>query len=68
MAIIFSSSEYQREHGKAPKGYGRWGFEFEGREFWATGTLTDAKKETVAEIRRVAPEGYTGTVYVNILP
>lgn len=68
MKIEFTDREYCYEHGKGPKGYGRWGFEFEGHEFWATGTLGEAKKACKAEIRRIAPEGYTETVYANILP
>jgi len=68
MKISFSDTEYRREHGSNPKGYGFWGFTFEGYEFWASGTLTDAKKKCKEEIKRVAPEGYTGIVTVNILP
>ena len=68
MKINFSDTEYRREHSKSPKGYGFWGFTFEGHEFWASGTLTDAKKKCEEEIKCVAPEGYTGIVTVNILP
>lgn len=68
MTIEFTDTEYRIEHGRAPKGYGRWGFGFEGYIFWATGTLTQAKKECRAEVRRVAPEGYSLPVMVNILP
>lgn len=69
MKIEFTDSEYRFESGHAPKGYGYWGFEFEGgREFWAYGTLTEAKKACRAHIHGIAPKGYAGTVYVNILP
>ena len=68
MRIEFTDREYRTENGKAPKGYGYWGFEFEGREFWAKGTLGDAKKACREEIKKVAPEGYTEMVFVNILP
>ena len=68
MTIIFSTREYQHEHGKAPKGYGYWGFEFEGLTCWEKGTLRDAKRMAMATIRKAAPAGYTGTVEVNILP
>lgn len=68
MRIEFTEREYWREHGKAPKGRGHWGFEFEGHTFWTAGTLTEAKKACRDEVRRVAPEGYTGMVYVNIMP
>lgn len=68
MKYEFSDSEYRFENGHAPKGYGYWGFSFEGLEFWAYGTLTEAKKACKAEIRRVAPADYIGTVFINILP
>ena len=53
---------------RMPRGYGYWGFEFEGHEFWTTGTLTEAKKACRAHIKEVAPEGYKGYVIVNVLP
>ena len=68
MKIEFTNKEYKYEHGSAPKGYGRWGFTFEGYEFWSTGTLTDAKKACRAEVKRLAPADYKGLVLVNILP
>ena len=68
MTIDFTDREYLRDHGRKPKGRGFWGFEFEGYQFWATGTLTEAKKACRAEVKRLAPEGYTGFVIVNILP
>lgn len=68
MKIEFTDSEYRFENGHAPKGFGYWGFSFEGHEFWARGTLTQAKKECRAEVKRVAPHGYTLPVTVNILP
>ena len=69
MKIEFTDSEYRFESGHAPKGYGRWGFEFEGSyEFWHTGTLTEAKKACREYVKKVAPVGYAETVTVNILP
>ena len=69
MKIEFSDKEYRYENDRAPKGYGRWGFAFEDKyEFWATGTLTEAKKSCREYIKTVAPKGYEGTVEVNILP
>lgn len=69
MKIEFTDSEYRFENGHAPKGFGRWGFQFEGSyEFWATGTLGEAKKACKAYIKEVAPIDYVGTVTVNILP
>ena len=68
MKIEFTDKEYRFENGHAPKGFGYWGFQFEGHEFWASGTLTDAKKACKEEIKRLAPDGYTGYVIVNIMP
>ena len=68
MKIEFTDTEYRIENGRAPKGYGYWGFGFEGREFWAYGTLTEAKKKCRECVRECAPVGYDGTVYVNVLP
>ena len=69
MKIEFTDSRYRFEAGHAPKGYGYWGFKFEGSyEFWHSGTLTEAKKACRKYVREVAPEGYTETVYVDILP
>jgi hypothetical protein len=68
MRIEFTDREYRFENGHGPRGYGYWGFEFEGEEFWARGTLADAKKQCRQHIKEVAPEGYSETVTVNILP
>lgn len=69
ITIDFTTREYVRDHGKAPRGYGRWGFEFEGcYEFWHTGTFAECKKACREYVKSVAPEGYTGFVTVNVLP
>lgn len=68
MTITFTDREYRRDHCTAPRGRGYWGFEFEGHEFWACGTLTEAKKACREEVKRLAPKGYTGFVTVNVLP
>lgn len=68
MRIEFSTREYENEHGVKPRGYGFWLFEFEGYEYEAKGTLTEAKKACKKYVKEVAPEDYTGEVYVNILP
>lgn len=68
MRIEFTDREYRFENGKAPKGYGFWGFTFEGYEFWKRGTLTEAKKACREYVKQVAPADYVGTVDVNILP
>lgn len=68
MRIWFDDNEYRYEHNKAPKGYGCWGFTFEGHEFWAHGTLTEAKKACRQEVKRLAPKNYKDDVWVNVLP
>ena len=69
MKVEFTDSEYRFENGRAPKGYGYWGFAFEGSyEFWCYGTLTEAKKACRAYVKEVALDGYVGTVTVNVLP
>ena len=70
MTIEFTDREYIREHGHAPRGRGCWMFSFEGYEYTARccQTLTEAKKEVKEYIKKIAPEGYTGFVYVNIMP
>lgn len=70
MKIEFTGREYWREHGHAPKGRGCWMFSFEGYEYTARccQTLTEAKKEVREHIRKIAPEGYSEIVYVNIMP
>lgn len=70
MKIEFTDTQYRFEHGHAPKGRGRWIFQFEGQEYWAKGcqTLTEAKKEVKEYIKKIAPKDYIGTVYVNIAP
>lgn len=68
MKIEFTDREYLIEHGHAPRGRGYWGFRFEGRECWQYGTLTEAKKKCREYVKECAPEGYDGTVYVNVEP
>ena len=68
MKIEFTTGAYMRSHGRQPKGRGHWGFAFEGYEYWACGTLTEAKKACRAEVKRLAPAGYTEPVYVTVLP
>ncbi len=68
MTIYFTTREYEMEHGRKPRGRGGWMFEFEGYEYVAIGTLTEAKKKCREYIKEIAPEGYTEDVYVNVLP
>jgi hypothetical protein len=68
MTIEFTDREYIFEHGKRPRGYGCWCFEFEGYQHWEHGTLTEAKKQCRKFIKEVAPEDYKGLVLVNVAP
>lgn len=68
MRIEFSDSNYKWTYGKAPKGYGCWAFKFEGYEVFApASTYAEAKKWCKQKIKELAPEGYTDTVYVEVL-
>jgi hypothetical protein len=65
--IVFSNREYEREHGKAPRGYGNWAFaELEDGDFgpyvFFQGTLTEAKVQARKHF------GSLGASYVAVLP
>lgn len=67
MTITFTDRTYQIVHGKRPRGYGYWGFEFlqNGEQFWHTGSYSDCKKEC----REYAREHFDElTVTVKVLP
>jgi hypothetical protein len=68
MTIEFSTSSYRFTHGREPRGYGAWAFEFEGRQpVWApASTYADAMKWVKAHIRSVAPVDYAGNVVVTV--
>lgn len=68
MDIIFSTREYEYEHGCLPKGRGWWFFTFEDLTFQYTGTFGEAKKACRKYIHQIAPHGYLQTIYVNIEP
>lgn len=69
LVIEFSTREYERSHGRMPRGVGMWGFRFGEHEFWSTpATLTEAKKQCRAEVKRVAGKDCYGIVMVRILP
>lgn len=67
MKIEFSNREYINEYGRIPGGYGYWGFECEGHEFWAYGTLTEAKAVVRKQIKEIAPKDYEGTVIAHVM-
>lgn len=58
--FIFDNTKYVRSHFKAPKGYGRWAFEVNGKVLFACGTLTEAKKQITKSLK--ANGVPTGTV------
>jgi hypothetical protein len=66
MPIEFSTREYEWTHGHKPRGRGYWWFFFEGHEFSAWGTYTEAKRACVKKIREMAPKGYTEHVVVTV--
>lgn len=66
MHIEFNTREYRFTYGKEPKGRGMWAFFFEGQEYWAWGTYTEAKKACVKHIKEIAPKGYKGFVTVKV--
>ncbi len=68
--VMFSSANYIRVHGKAPRGTGSWLFEIEGEIYEAPCclTLTAAKAACRSEILRRKPDGFCGMVWVDILP
>ena len=80
--VSFSSRDYERSHGRAPRGRGLWVFDVEGcglhvssqnglgMRMHASGTLTEAKAEVRREIKGWAKAGYgvvASQVYVDVL-
>lgn len=68
MKVEFSNRQQLIAYGKVMLGYGLWGFEYLGKEFWTTGTLTEAKKACREHIKqtedsKLHPYG----VYVEIM-
>lgn len=64
----FDTRAYQFTHGRHPRGYGGWAFQFEGsRPVWAPpSTYAEAKRWIKQHIRSVAPADYRGTVLVEV--
>lgn len=68
MKVEFSNRQQLIAYGKVMRGYGLWGFEYLGKEFWTTGTLTEAKKACREHIKQT--EGsklHPYVVYVEIM-
>lgn len=79
MKINFNGNEYQKVHGKAPRGNGSWGFqicnindhEWIGKvHFTTTQPLTEAKRwiKTIIEMEAVKAIFDVKTIEVDILP
>ena len=57
MAIEIRTDHFEFNHGRAPRGYGMWGFAEDPREsdhdrlVWFTGRWSDAKKSAIAWCR-----------------
>jgi len=54
--MTFDTSDYERSHGKKPRGHGYWAFTFpyapahlKGQTFFETGTLTECKRKLKAK-------------------
>jgi hypothetical protein len=65
MTIEFSTEEYRFSHGRAPRGFGGWAFEYDGGEpefITPSMTYTDAKKIA----RKIAKERQV--TRVNVCP
>ena len=54
MAITIRTDRFERDHGKAPRGYGSWAFAESAEErdhdrmLWFTGKWSEARKRAVA--------------------
>lgn len=65
MTITFNTTVYGWANGHAPRGFGNWGFEFEGTEFWFAGKYSEAKRACIKQIKAVTNDAY---VMVEVLP
>ncbi len=77
MQIEFFTDTFRRSHGKLPRGYGCWAFQFradcdvtysEPVIIAPSCLLRDAKQKMKAVIRERAPAGFKGCVYVEVCP
>jgi len=65
--IWFDDREFRETHGRAPRGFGGWAFEFEGLDMvWAPPMKFSAAKVWIRKyIRNLAPYA-TGTIRVKV--
>lgn len=55
--VFGGTMAYKREHGKAPRGYGEWGFACGtpnapvARQIWVSGTYGEAKQKALLEAK-----------------
>lgn len=68
----FDTSAYERTHGKAPKGYGSWAFDWQGsrrdpKPIWAPiSGYADAKRWVKEHICEMAPADYAGHIHITV--
>lgn len=74
MAIEFNNRAWETINGKAPRGFGYWGFQIESfgadirlNEVWHSGTFAEAKRECMKAIRRAVPAGAVGHIEVILM-
>lgn len=67
LEIEFSTSRYEWAYGHAPRGYGDWGFRFDGLEFWANGKYGEAKRACIKHIKELVSDRQDAFVTVYVL-
>lgn len=60
--IRFDTRQFENSHGRKPRGYGLWWFEFGTRTLQYTGTLTQAKDAIIAVLREDGVKHATVTI------
>lgn len=72
MKIDFDTTNYEFTHGRKPKGWGMWAFEYRdglrwSEPVWVTGSMTyaEAKKHFKAIMAARAPKGFKGTIWAR---
>lgn len=58
MTVSISTAQYERAHGRKPRGRGSWAFFFDGDEsidsaFWVSGMYVEARRQAIQEARRL---------------
>lgn len=65
LSLQFDSSNYKWTHGKAPRGFGYWAFEYKGETIFVPGehTLTESKKLFKSML---SERGVTGVQFAKV--